>query len=302
MTSETELLIRHQEEALFHLNVIKNGQSTYVGNGQVLTRLYTGQKIFVDSRDISVSPALIMDGHWEPEVTSVFTSLLKPSDVFIDIGANMGYFGLIAGTIVNAAAGGAIHMIEANPALVPLIFKSINVTGLLGTASVSNFAISDRSAEVQLQVVKDLMGSSSLLDLDSAFRAANEQTSTVGFEVKETVQVPAITLDSYAEMESLDRVDVIKVDIEGHEEQAYAGMRRIIEDNRDDLRLMIEYSRGQYSDPVGFYEQIRDDFKFVNAIEHGTGTLRDVRGFEDLVELAGNSWIMLVASNQMLET
>lgn len=302
METEMQQMIQMQEETLFHLNAIKNSQSVHVGDNQVLTRLFTGQKIFVDAHDISVSPALMLDGHWEPEVTAVMNRLVRPSDSFIDVGANMGYFGIVAGTVIRASEGGSIHMIEANPRLVPLIFKSINVTGLLGTAAVANFAISDRPGEVQLQVVKDLMGSSSLIDLDSQFKVANEATSTVGFEVDEMVTVPSITLDAYAEMESLAKVDFIKVDIEGHEEQAYAGMTKIIDENRTDLRLMIEYSRGQYADPVGFLSQIRDDFKFVYAIEHQTGRLVEVGGFEDVVELAGNSWIMLVAANQDVET
>lgn len=290
--------LRHgQEESHFVLNLIKNTQSIYLGDHQVLTRLFTGQKVYVDSRDISVAPALMMDGHWEPETTKVFTSLLRPGDTFIDVGANMGYFGIVAGTVINGAAGGSIHMIEANPKLVPLVFKSINVTGLLGTASVANFAVSDQPGEVDLHIVKDLWGSSSLENLDEQFRLLAASSSTVTFEVEETVTVPAITLDAYAEQESLGKVDLVKIDIEGHEERAYQGMARIIDENRDNMRLLIEYSRGQYQDPIGFLDQIKNDFKFVYAIEHGNGQLTEVAGFDEVVELAGNSWIMLVASN-----
>ncbi len=296
--NDTQRLLELHQETLSQLNAIKNSQSVHVGNNQVLTRLFTGQKIFVDALDISVSPSLMLDGHWEEEVTAVLRHILKPSDSFIDVGANMGYFGIIAGTIIDGGQGGSIHMIEANPRLVPLIFKSINVTGLLGTAAVANFAISDQSGEVELQLVKDLLGSSSLVDLDTPFKAMAEMTSTVGFEVEEKITVPAITLDAYAEMESLAKVDVVKIDIEGHEEFAYAGMTKIIDENRDDLRLMIEYSRGQYRDPVSFLQQIQDDFKFVYAIEHGSGRLVELTAYDQVVDLAGNSWVMLVAANR----
>lgn len=296
-TTDTQTLVRMQEETLFFLNQVKNSQSVHVGENQVLTRLFTGQKIFVEARDISVSPALIMDGHWEQEVTAMMTSLLRPTDCFIDAGANMGYFGIVAGTIIDGSKGGSIHMIEANPRLVPLIFKSINVTGLLGTAVVSNFAVSDGLGEVQLQVVKDLMGSSSLIDLDSQFQETNE-SSAMGFEVEEKVTVPSITLDAYVERESLDRVDLIKMDIEGYEDQAYQGMSGVIEDNRDHIRLLLEFSATKYEDPAGFYDRIKADFNYIFAIDHQTGAPVQVLSYADLEAMCGPGFAMLLVTNQ----
>ncbi len=298
MQDELVRLEQTQHDVLFYLNMIKNSQAVYVGDNQVLTRLYTGQKIYVDSSDISVSPALMFDGTWEPEVTGVFTELLRPSDTFIDVGANMGFFGIVAGTVINREHGGKIAMIEANPRLVPLIFKSINVCGLLGTATVANFAISDHEGELELQVVKHYLGSSAVDNLEVHFDAAAEMSSTVQPEVLEKVVVPSITLDAYAERESLGKVDLIKIDIEGHEEFAYAGMTKIIDENRASLRLLIEYSMNRYSDSAGFFDQIQDDFKFVYAIEHGSGNLIKIEGMDHLSGLAGGDWIMLVASNE----
>lgn len=302
MQDELVRIEQTQHDLLFHLNIIKNSQAVYVGEDQVLTRLFTGQKIYVNSSDISVSPALMLDGLWEPEVTNTFTQLLRPSDTFIDVGANMGYFGLIAGTVINQADGGKIAMLEANPRLVPLIFKSINVSGLLGTATVANFAISDSEGEVELQVVKHYLGSSAIDDLENAFDHMAATTSTTQPEVLEKVVVPSITLDMYAERESLGKVDLVKIDIEGHEEYAYAGMTKIIDENRASLRLLLEYSMNRYSDSGGFYDQIQDDFKFVHAIEHGSGDLIKIDGAEHLSELAGNDWIMLLASNEHLSS
>lgn len=296
--TSTEKLIRLQEETLYFLNLVKNSQAVRVGNDQILTRLFTGQKIYVDANDISVSPALIMDGFWEQEVTTLLTRLLRPSDCFIDLGANMGYFGILAGTVIRGDQGGSIHMIEANPGLVPLIFKSINVTGLLGTAVVANYAITDSVGEVQLQVVKDLLGSSSLNDLDTQFRQLNSETSAVGFEVSDKVTVPSITLDEYVASESIDKVDLIKMDIEGYEAHAYQGMTKLIADNRDRLRLLLEFTPTRYPDSEGFYNQIARDFSYVYGLDPHTASLVDIANYQNLLDMSTSGFAMVLATNQ----
>ncbi|MEM7274713.1 MAG: FkbM family methyltransferase [Actinomycetota bacterium] len=303
MTStQLEELLHLQNETLHRLDRVKNGQAVHVGQGQVLTRLFTGQKIFLDARDISVAPALMMDGHWEVEATDLMRRLLTPSSTFLDVGANVGYFGLVAGTIVSGDRGGSIHMIEANPELVPLIFKSINVTGLLGTATVANLAITDQVGEVELQVVKDLLGSSSLFDLRSEFEADAEGRTEIGFEVDKVVTVPATTLDRYAESAGLERVDLVKLDVESYEEQAYRGMAGIIERNRAHLAVMLEFTWERTPDAEAFVASILDDFRQVKVIEHGTGRLRTITSHGELMAAMGDEeWIMVVAANRSLD-
>ncbi len=297
-STDTQTLVRMQDETLYFLNQIKNSQSVHIGENQVLTRLYTGQKMFVDARDISMSPALMMEGQWDPEVTALITGLLKPTDCFVDVGAAMGYFGILAGTIISAESGGSIHMIEANPQLVPLIFKSINVTGLLGTAAVANLAISDEPGEVQLQVVKDLMGSSSLIDLDSQFRSPDAGSAGIGVEIAEQVTVPSTTLDAYAQKESLAKIDLIKLGVDGAEELAYRGMGQVIQGNRGHLQMLMDFTPHRYDDPVDFYETIKGDFKYVYGLDRTAGLPVEVLSYADLAAMSGTGSVMLLVTNQ----
>lgn len=290
-----------QQQTLIDLERLRNGQATYLGDNQVLTRLFTGQKIFVDSRDTSVAPALILDGRWEGETTDVFLSLLRPSDTVIDIGANLGYFGLIAGTIVDREQGGSIHLLEANPRLIPLLFKSLNVTGLVGMATLANVAVSDEAGVLQLHVPDHLWGSAFLGQADDAFRESIESTTSEPLAIHEVVDVPAVTLDEYTAEHGIDRVDVIKMDIEGHEERAYRGMSRILDENRNNLRLLLEFSGGQYDDPAGFVEQLRSDFKFVSAIQPATGQLIAIASYAEIAALSEPGFVMLVASNDEID-
>ncbi|MGF1598268.1 MAG: FkbM family methyltransferase [Acidimicrobiales bacterium] len=307
--SRLEQMEQRQHELAVAMDRTRRDQAIYMGNSQALTRLYTGQKIFVDTRDVAVSPALLMDGVWEMDVTEVFLSILRPSDVVLDVGANMGYFGIVAGTIVNASAGGSIHLIEANPELIPLLFKSVIVSGMLSTASVTNLAVTDHRGEVELYLTRDLMGSASLDTMgDRAADALDEKVGgdgsrqlTSALEIEGSVTVPAATIDDFVESRGIERVDVLKLDIEGAEEPAYAGMHRTIDRNRERLKLLIEYAPVRYRDPEGFYEQITRDFSHRYAIRHGSGELVAAMTLERVLELTEGEWVMLVVANQPLD-
>ncbi len=279
------------------LERIRNANSTYLGEHVVLTSLYTGHRLFVDSRDISVAPALMFDGCWEPETTEVFGQLLRPTDTVLDVGANVGYYGIIASAVVDPAQGGSIHMIEANPDLVTLIEKSIEASNLGSVASVSSYAVSDQSGTMDLHIPQHLWGSSYLHGFDEVLQESIEAAQSGPLQLADVMQVEAITLDELVEQRGLDRVDLVKIDIEGHEEQAYAGMSRIIENNRERLRLLIEFSSRQYDDPVSFFDRIAADFSIVHALQPGSSQLIEVKTHDDVLRLSGSGFVMLLARN-----
>lgn len=280
------------------LERIRNATSAYLGDSVVLTTLYTGHRLFVDSRDISVAPALMLDGCWEPETTEVFGRLLRPTDTVIDIGANVGYYGIIASAVVDPQVGGSIHMVEANPNLAGLIEKSIEASGLEAVASVCTYAVSDQSGTVELHVPQHLWGSSYVEGFDDELRQSLEGAQDGPLKLAEVMQVPAITLDELAARRGIEKVDLIKIDIEGHEEAAYEGMSQIIEANRDGLRLLLEFSSRQYDDPVGFFDRITNDFSTVQVLQPGSNELIDVASHDDVLRLSDSGFVMLVARNQ----
>jgi hypothetical protein len=65
------------------------------------------------SADQVVSASLRDNRIWEPFETRLFVDLLKPGDVVVDVGANLGYFSIIAGALVGAA--GRVFAFEPDP-------------------------------------------------------------------------------------------------------------------------------------------------------------------------------------------
>ena len=60
-----------------------------------------GRPMYVDLRDLSTGSALFSDGVWEEEGTAFVSKILKEGETFVDIGAHMGYYTILAASIVG---------------------------------------------------------------------------------------------------------------------------------------------------------------------------------------------------------
>jgi len=74
--------------------------------------------------DIAVAHEIISHRRWEEHITSIFIKTLKPGDVFLDLGANIGYYTLLAASIVKES--GKVIALEPNYINVQLILSSID--------------------------------------------------------------------------------------------------------------------------------------------------------------------------------
>ena len=260
------------------VNLTKNSSTVRLTDDVLLTRIYTGQLMYVDGRDVSVVPHLLMSGTWELNIAQMFRSYLKPSSVVFDVGSNTGYFGVIAGTTIQPP--GAIHFFDASPIWEPLLTKTLMVNGLDRFSSINTMAVSDTSGEsLTLHQHKDLWGNASL----------NESPLLTD----SSVTVPTISLDDYCKNSGISKVDVIKMDIEGHEEKAFKGMRETIRKNPA-LVVFMEYfepNAGYYSQH--FFSDLKSCFSDISVIK-GNETY-SVASESDLNQ---TDWSMLILKNK----
>lgn len=68
---------------------------TLAGGRRIVAPICTGALMAVDSRDV-IQRQLLYAGTYELEVTDVFRNELRPGDQFLDVGANVGYFSMLA--------------------------------------------------------------------------------------------------------------------------------------------------------------------------------------------------------------
>ena len=83
-----------------------------------------GFKMYVDPRDSVVASHLIANGVWEPEETRLFRERVWRDAVVIDVGANIGYYSLLA-----AQAGATVYAFEPEPHNFDLLQRNVALNG-----------------------------------------------------------------------------------------------------------------------------------------------------------------------------
>lgn len=200
----------------------------YLGNDTLLTYTKYGHKINLVASDRSLTPHIALDGYWEQWITDVFRSIVRPGMHVVDVGANVGYYTILAAEAVGSA--GKVTAFEANPKLADIVHRNMDVNGFLGRVRIVDKAAYSESAELSFSVYKNYKGSSGLwgTSLD-----ANLYRDEV-----DIIKVQAVPLDLELAGQS---VDFVKIDAEGAEGHILKGAAKTIEANPD-IQFMVEYA------------------------------------------------------------
>ena len=184
---------------------------------------------------------LLFGAPYEPEVTVFLREVLRPGMVFIDVGANLGYYTLLGAKRVGSR--GQVHAFE--PAPLQFQHLTLNVrTNQVANVVLNKCAVADHVGEIQFFVSDGWnQGTHSLGMVQRNMRAR---------------QVKCTSLDEYVSEASLDRVDVVKMDVEGAELLVCRGARRML---------------ASLKPAVIVFEACE---KWARAVGHST---RDVKGF-----------------------
>lgn len=289
--TKLELSLKIRDEKLFRtLDQTKLSAVAMTGPHEAVANIFTNQKIYVDTRDVQLAPQLMLDGRWERGVTSIFCrNLTKDDSVVFDVGANFGYYGLVA---AHQCKRGSIFFFEPNPDLVRCIRRSIAVNVLRKRAKIVAAAVGAVKGQVQLTIPGDYLGSSSV-QLTEQHLVGQVTADEIRY-----LSVEMVTLDSYVAEQKLSRVDVVKIDVEGLEPEVYAGMQSIIRENRE-MFLLLEFSPKRYAEPERFFKQIRSDFSHVYVCSGSE--LVPIRGLSDIDSIfEANDLAMIACSNRAL--
>lgn len=169
--------------------------------------------LYVSAHDNDVSAEISQRRAYEPYVEKMLRSVTRKGDTFVDIGANIGYFTALAAHLVGA--DGRVIAWEPLDKNVQLIYATVWENGF-GNVTVYPFAA---SSEVRLVPMI-----SSPLSSNAGIRRGE-----IGSQ-RTRVIAQSQRLDD--QLAHLDRLDVIKFDIEGHEIHAWRGAERLLSRHR----------------------------------------------------------------------
>lgn len=168
----------------------------------------------------------LMLGIYEPSTTRLLKNELKPGMTFIDIGANVGLFTLLAARLVGPK--GHVHAFEPAPENLRWLKENISLNPLKNVTPHSQ-AVSDCSGIANLR-----------LGRESGLHSLLRPKVLTG----RSVDVPTIRLDDFLDtvgkrLKRHVRPDFIKMDIEGAEPLALRGMQNLLK-SPGPLRMVLE--------------------------------------------------------------
>lgn len=224
-------------ENLFWLRKLHASSAVYLGDHVAVTFLSNGCRAYVDTRSRDVGVHLLHGGAWENTYTEAFKRMLKRGDRVLDVGANLGWYALVAAPIVGAE--GRVFAVEPNPGLARLVHDSLRTNGFSGFSRVFQVAVGDVPGVVDLVSRPEAPGGGFIRP--PVYEVADPPKPAA-------VRVASVPLDDLLAAET-GPIHVVKMDIEGWEGMAIRGMTRIL-DRSPGLRLLVEWGIMQDTTPA----------------------------------------------------
>jgi FkbM family methyltransferase len=200
-----------------------------------------GMRLYPNPQDRVITRALVDYGTWEPMESSVLHRQLHEGDTFIDVGANIGYYTVMAAKLVGPR--GRVIAFEPDPENFALLKRNIEANGFTNV----------------------ILEQKALFNKPGTLKLYLEETNKGGHKVfqfgqpRPTVEVEAVRLDDYLKNDQRT-VDLIKIDTEGAEGAILEGMRETL-GRHQNVKLVVEFFplllRSFGSDPAAMLGDLR---------------------------------------------
>jgi FkbM family methyltransferase len=180
-----------------------------------------GMRLWVDLGDIGVSRRC-MTGNYELEETHFVRNFLRPGQTFVDAGANIGWFSMVAAMAVGPE--GKVFAFEPRHSTFHYLMKSIADNGFDDRARAYNCALGAEPGTLQIA------WATGTTNPGGTWLVANESVKEVLPATTHTHQdIEVRRLDDIAE---IGHVDLIKIDVEGAEPLALRGAEQLLRRSR----------------------------------------------------------------------
>ena len=159
-----------------------------------------------------IGKPIYIGGIFEENEVKFTKSILRPGMVFFDIGANMGFYSLIGAKAVGI--NGRVHCFEPSPRMFGELQYNVNLNGFKNIR-MNRAALGEKVGTACLsrhERGKEVYGRIAAID-----KAGGDYD-----------EVEVNTLDRYIENAGIDKIDLIKIDVEGAELQVFKGARKTL--------------------------------------------------------------------------
>jgi FkbM family methyltransferase len=199
------------------------------------------------SLDDYVGRAIFFFGDLDPKITWILKRLLYPGDRVLDVGANVGLLTLWMSRLVGPQ--GFVHAFEPNPVLCQILNDTFARNATMNV-KLHSIALGSSSGQVKLHVPTGNFGGGSLV-------RKTGQTAQI-----HTVSV--MKLDDVVVRESISKIALIKLDVEGFELEVLRGARRVVQELRPAAILFEANERSTHRQLSPVMQFLHDyDYEFL---------------------------------------
>jgi FkbM family methyltransferase len=218
-----------------HLGAIAHGYPRILGGPEIRIADFGSYRFYVNVAE----PLGVQSYFFGDTCTLWFTKqLVRPGDSCIDAGANAGHYTFALASVVGRS--GRVVAVEANPAMASLIERSARLNDIENVVSIERRALWSTSRETMrflLSTNSSNTGTSSLVN------------HGVYVSPDTAVEVTTVTLDDLAREHRIDRVRLLKLDVERAEHQVLQGAEQLLSAGRIDY-LIVEMHAGSPAQAV----------------------------------------------------
>jgi len=189
----------------------------------------TGNGFKINLYNDSLLSKLIYCGFEDNEVTFI-TNLVKPGDIFFDIGANIGFHSLNAMTVLKNS--GAIYAFEPTPSTYNRLLENIQLNNGEKLIHAFNLGLSDKNEKLMLNTSSN------------GHDAWNSFAKLEHVNMDNEVLVNVIRLDEFISKQQIeiDKISLIKIDVEGWELMVLDGMETLFLNQNFRAYFLIEFT------------------------------------------------------------
>jgi FkbM family methyltransferase len=176
-----------------------------------------GVDMFVDVTDGSARLHYFHGEPYEPELAALVCERLRPGDVFIDVGANVGFFSTLAAHRLGPS--GRVFAFEPHPEARTILHAAIAANGCESIVEVTGAAVGSTGGHTPL-----------FLSVDSVLSTTDPARAPAhSYAFPRSIDVPRCTLDDWfaGHRDLAARIALVKIDVEGTEADVVEGMREM---------------------------------------------------------------------------
>lgn len=204
------------------------------------TVFVAGHRLQLDITDETGRYPFFYGTPYEAGVTDAIITALKPGDVFIDVGANVGYFAVLAAAIVGPL--GQVVAFEPNAAACEALEETLQRNEAIATVNIVPVGLAEVDGTAVLFIEQAVTRHSTIEPGLSPMR------EVAALRPAEVVRV--ITLDGWMKQRPnlSGRVRCVKIDVEGAEARVLAGMAGTL--RAEDVTVVCETILGSPADRI----------------------------------------------------